>query len=799
MSVHIPEKPAPKPRRKALFFDRVKLLLVLAILLGFMIMKQHADYPMEGWGTAISTQLRAKSWMLWVAAFEVIRQVHYLICENSVGYNDFWVNKFFGGWDRFWSRRNPWFRYRMQRLVKTTTVFALLTVIASAAWKLPLIDTISEAPGRVWRLLFSQEQGLPFIFQIIFMMFFAAIQIFALFWAMSRGGIETLLPDEVSTRFADVWGQDRVVQKIKENILFLEKPAEIESKGGYVPSGILLWGPPGTGKTLLAKAVAGETGNPFVFVEPGAFNATFVGIGPLKVKLLFRKLRKLSLRHGGTIVFFDEADVLGNRGMSVAGKGAPDPAPAAAFAHSCNGRHYVSAQANSMLQQMQAGASAATREGDTKIVMGGMGMGAGSGALQGLLTELSGLEKPRGWITRRLRKFLGMPGKKPPKYRILIMMATNVPDALDAALLRPGRIDRIIRVGYPSLEGRKDTYRNYLKKVANEITEDQVERISLMHPNGTGAEIQDIVNEALIIAMRDKRSVVSWQDLISAKTLKTHGMPDEVHPMALERHAVALHEASHAIAMKRLKKRHAIDVATIEPRGSVGGFVSPVPTEEPGFPWRYIIERDVMTFMASLAGERHFYEGDNSVGVGGDLRSSTLMVSSMFAGAAMGERLSSLGTWGGETGDHTKVRFNEEVEHKLQGLYADTQKLVAENHRWIMAIAHALEQHHTISGDDIDAILNGTQGPLVNGAWYHTDGFMMAYEHYHAAALSAHQNQTKLAVPLPTAESVYFIDTAAARQPAFGSLHAGAASGAAGAATMTATDIIDVEEDDSEG
>ena len=76
-------------------------------------------------------------------------------------------------------------------------------------------------------------------------------------------------------------------------------------------------GPPGTGKTLLAEAVAGETGKPYVFVDPGAFINMFFGVGVLKVKSLYRKLRKLSLRYGGVIVFFDEADTLGSRGGAV--------------------------------------------------------------------------------------------------------------------------------------------------------------------------------------------------------------------------------------------------------------------------------------------------------------------------------------------------------------------------------------------------------------------------------------------------------------------------------------------------
>jgi len=139
-------------------------------------------------------------------------------------------------------------------------------------------------------------------------------QFVLLFWFLSRGGVETYFPDDIDTRFDDVWGQDPVKERVRENLIFLENPEAIEEVGGYAPGGILLYGPPGTGKTLLAEAAAGETGKPFVFVEPGAFMNMFFGVGILKVKGLFRKLRKLALRYGGVVAFFDEADALGNRG-----------------------------------------------------------------------------------------------------------------------------------------------------------------------------------------------------------------------------------------------------------------------------------------------------------------------------------------------------------------------------------------------------------------------------------------------------------------------------------------------------
>ena len=129
------------------------------------------------------------------------------------------------------------------------------------------------------------------------------------------------------------------------------------------------------------------------------------------------------------------------------------------------------------------------------------------GTLQALLTEMSGLKKPRGFVNRVVRRTLGMRPKPPPKYRILHMMATNMPDALDPALLRPGRIDRIYRVGYPSKDGRIVTFRNYLDKIKHEVTEAQIENLATISPYATGATIKDTVNEALVIAIRDGRDI----------------------------------------------------------------------------------------------------------------------------------------------------------------------------------------------------------------------------------------------------------------------------------------------------
>jgi ATPase family associated with various cellular activities (AAA) len=121
----------------------------------------------------------------------------------------------------------------------------------------------------------------------------------------------------------------------------------------------------------------------------------------------------------------------------------------------CHGGAYLSPNSVSVLLQSNLGVN-----GMMPVMGGAGGGGGGMGTLQALLTELSGLKKPRGFMNRVVRRVLGLRPKAPPKYRIMVVMATNMPQALDEALLRPGRLDRIYKVGYPSKAGRGLPQRN---------------------------------------------------------------------------------------------------------------------------------------------------------------------------------------------------------------------------------------------------------------------------------------------------------------------------------------------------
>jgi len=730
-------------------YDRTKFLLLFALTFFVLAWASMADNPLLSFSDAVSKTADEKVWLLVLAGIEIVRQIHFALAELLAPYHGIWL-KYFAFVERLLGKLSDWNRFRLGRVIKWLVFVAMFSIVLGAIYKETPVRALFLAPKALW-------SALPMIGQLMFAVVFVIIQFAAIFWFLSRGGVDTYFPDDIKTRFSDVWGQDHVLNRIRENLLFLETPELIEKHGGYVPGGILLWGPPGTGKTLMAESMAGETGKPFVFVDPGAFTNMFMGIGVLKVKGLFRKLRKLALRYGGVVVFLDEADALGNRGISrpAMHSGTTD---ATVFGTPCNGGNYLSDPGKSLVTN----ASIA----NNKFMMGGAAGGGGSGTLQALLTELSGLKKPRGFINRVVRRALGMRPKNPPKYRILVVMATNMPEALDEALLRPGRIDRMYRVGYPSKAGRIRTYEGYLDKVSHSLTAEDIDKLATITPYATGAIIKDTINEALIMAIRNDRTSITWTDVIKAKQLKDLGPAEDVEYIERERHAVAVHEACHGVMAHLVRQHMAIDLATIEKGSDYLGMVASIPPDDQFTRWRTEYEADILVSVASLAGERMFFDGDNSSGVSGDLESATTIASFMEGHWGMGSTISShasnrrneVGAPGGNRGkdDGTKdlrMALGDRIENNLATLLSRAEEILKENKFKVLALAHALETHKTISGDDVIAVMNGEKGPLVDGRPYSIQSNLDAIWNYHLAAVVAHQKHERPDLPIPVFEA----------------------------------------------
>jgi len=737
--------PAEQRTRKPLApWDRLKFVALLTLLWLVLVWSDMANDPIIGVADAARQQLTSARWVLILLGAELLRQLHFLVAEHWPGYYRVWAHGVFGRADRATHQMSDWTRFRMSRALKWLVALAILAVLLGRAFHTSPGNALAEAPAKFLHIL-------PVLLYVIAIISLGILQFVGIFWFMSKGGVDVYYPNDITTRFADVWGQDHVLERVQENMLFLDDPESIEEKGGYVPGGILLWGPPGTGKTLMAEAVAGETGKPYVFVDPGAFINMFFGVGILKVKSLFRRLRRLAVRYGGVIVFFDEADALGNRGGGVGQGGGVGHGPVSP-SDACHGFSYLSPNAQSALMadalKSKAAADPRPPTRHRQMIPGMGGGGGGMGTLQALLTELSGLKKPRGFFNRIVRRTLGMRPKPPPKYRILVMMATNLPSALDEALLRPGRLDRVYRVGYPSKDGRRRTYEGYFSKVSNDLSAEQLEHLATITPYATGATIKDLVNESLIVALRDGRTTISWTDVLRAKLLKSVGPSEGVEYIERERHAVALHEACHAVVSYLVQKRNVIDTATIQKGADYLGFVKPIPIEEQFTSWRNEYEADAMVSLASLVGERMFFDGDSSSGVSGDLQNATTIALAMEGLWGMGGQYGSYGVTRAPQGAHPvadgndrnvlETALGQRAEAHLASLAERTRTLLAEHRANVLSVGHALELHKTISGQDVTAIISGAQGPLVDGRPYKTPEFAAILESYHQLVLAAH-------------------------------------------------------------
>lgn len=553
-------------------------------------------------------------------------------------------------------------RYRIMRIMRWGFMFYAL------GW---LVDGVSDScdgaiacVGQLPFMFVTNWQALLY-FAIQLMMGMSTI--FLMMWMLARMDLhKTILPDSIETRFSDVYGQDKAVESLGEVRGILDYPDEVEAKGGYMPGGVLLTGPPGTGKTLMAEAFAGETGKPFVSVGPESFTNMFMGVPILKVKMLFRHLRKLAIMHGGVVCFMDEIDALGSRGGGVV---------------------------NQFLMKLFM--PAVEKE---DIIMGNMG--AGSGALQMLLTEMSGMSKPKG-LYNKIRVFLGFKPIPPPKYRILWIGATNMKETLDPALLRPGRFDRKIKVGYPDLSGRIETFQGYLNKVENNLTDAQVERLARDNPRATGASIKDAVNEGLLKVVREGADIITYNDVSQAIRGKMYGEAEGRQETEEDRRRVTLHEAAHAVASYHYRPEAPIQFASVEKRGGTGGMVLAIDDKE-RYTTKTRLVADIKVSLASVWAEKHYFDENISTGPRSDLEKATKNARAMFTKYAMGP---------------TVMVWDDDSDHGLaddiQEFLIETYEILAnEMHVWrdeVELVAQLLDQHGTVDGAEIIQLLDRMQ------------------------------------------------------------------------------------------
>ncbi|QGY40684.1 ATP-dependent zinc metalloprotease FtsH [Pseudodesulfovibrio cashew] len=468
--------------------------------------------------------------------------------------------------------------------------------------------------------------------------------------AMSFGRSKARLINEETAKvtFDDVAGVDEAKEELSEVVDFLREPRKFTRLGGRIPKGVLLVGSPGTGKTLLARAVAGEAGVPFYTISGSDFVEMFVGVGASRVRDLFAQGKK----NAPCLIFIDEIDAVGRQR--------------------------------------------------------GAGLGGGHDereqTLNQLLVEMDGFESNEG---------------------VILVAATNRPDVLDPALLRPGRFDRQVVVPSPDLRGRERILQVHSRKtpLAPEV---DLATIARGTPGFSGADLENLVNEAALQAAKMGKDQVSMSDFEEAKDKLMMG-GRERRSMILsddEKKTTAYHEAGHALVAKLLPGTDPVHKVSIIPRGRALGVTMQLPGEDRhNYSKNYLLNN-----MAVLMGGRCAEEvvlNQLTTGASNDIERATKTAHSMVCMWGMSDKLGPLSFGDNQEqvflgkelihdknyGEETAKMIDSEVRRFVEGAYEKATQLLRDNLDALEAIAQALLERETITGADIDLLMEGKALP----------------------------------------------------------------------------------------
>jgi cell division protease FtsH len=444
--------------------------------------------------------------------------------------------------------------------------------------------------------------------------------------------------------FDDVAGVDEAKVDLQEIVEFLRDPQKFQRLGGRIPRGCLLVGPPGTGKTLIARAVAGEANVPFFTISGSDFVEMFVGVGASRVRDMFDQAKK----NAPCIIFIDEIDAVG--------------------------RHR------------------------------GAGLGGGNDereqTLNQLLVEMDGFEANEG---------------------IIILAATNRPDVLDPALLRPGRFDRQITVPNPDVNGREKILRVHMRKVplAPDVDPKVIARGT---PGFSGADLANLVNEAALLAARRNKRIVTQLEFEDAKDKVMMGAERRSLVMTEEeRRNTAYHEAGHAI-VGLCVPYDPLHKVTIIPRGRALGVTMNLPEQDRYSRTRRWCEARLAVLFGGREAEIILGGPENVTnGATGDIQMATQLARAMIMEWGMSDALGRVRYNGNEQevflghsvtqtkniSDDTAKLIDEEMRLLITTGEETARRILHEKMDGLHAVAQALLEFETLSGDEVAAVLRG--------------------------------------------------------------------------------------------
>lgn len=424
-------------------------------------------------------------------------------------------------------------------------------------------------------------------------------------------------PEQVEVGLTDIKGLDGQVEEVVRTLdVFLGYATFRNELGGTPRRGILFEGPPGTGKTFLAKAMAKQAGVPFLFISAPAFQSMWFGMTAFRIRSYFKKLRKLARKEGGAIGFIEEIDAIG---MTRGGMEDMSPVPA----------------------DLASGAG-----GFGRMVTPFMGSGSG-GMVNELLIQMQSFDQPPFRARMRAKLVTWLNGYLPPNrqfvamrseyHNILLIAATNRGDSLDSALLRPGRFDRRLYFDVPSKQERRDLIDWFLeRKKHHEQLDEEAARERIAHETFgyTPVMIEHLLDESLLVALRDGRRQMTFADVMEAKFTEEIGTKQPVAYTDTDREAVATHEAGHATVAYFLGKGRRLEVLSIIKRRGSLGLLAHSDEEERFTRTRSEIESGIAIALGGLVAEEMCL-GESGTGPGADLSHATSLAAQMVGSFGM--------------------------------------------------------------------------------------------------------------------------------------------------------------------
>ena len=304
---------------------------------------------------------------------------------------------------------------------------------------------------------------------------------------------------------------------------------------------------------------------------------------------------------------------------------------------------------------------------------------------------------------------------------LLILAATNRPEILDPALLRPGRFDRRIIVDKPDLKGRVEILKVHAKDVRMDESVD-LETIALATSGAVGSDLANMINEAAINAVKHGRQVVSQKDLFEAVEVVLVGKEKKDRIMSKEeRRIVSYHEVGHALVTALQKNTEPVQKITIVPRtmGALG-YVMQTPEEEKFLNTKKELEAMIVVALGGRAAEELVFD-TVTTGAANDIEQATKIARAMITQYGMSERFGLMGLESIQNryldgravlncGDATAGEIDVEVMKMLKAAYEEAKKLLAENREALDKIAAFLIEKETITGKEFMKIFREVKG-----------------------------------------------------------------------------------------